>query len=246
MINENRVIAVVCSITLSLGLGLVCASSAQAQPLGSTTSAKVDQLIQLYPGSSRQGILDSAKQESKRSGNSLNHVLDEGIKEGEEHSIELGTASSPFMVLSSSGAPNKSLPTASHRGDIFWSPNKPAHHVGIYAQTRVIVQAPGPNRLSEKVPLNKVKVFSGAQLMYVKTSQRIRNLAADQSYHYVGRKYGFNPFNKTDTGSLNCSQLVYLSYKIGTGIDLDNMNDAIIWPDDIRDSSRTQTYRVIR
>ena len=83
---------------------------------------------------------------------------------------------------------------------------------------------------------------------YVKTTTASRNKAAGHAYKKLRNKsYNLNfAFNKSTTSSkMNCSQLVWAAYKASTKIDLDGNGGPGVYPYNIKDSSKTKTYKTL-
>lgn len=144
------------------------------------------------------------------------------------------------------------MKNSTYKGDVFYSPSSTLGgmvtfgHSGIYSEKDTIVEAPGSQYKVRSAKATGVKVISGAKVQYVNTSQANRNKAADLSKTFVGRAYNVNfALNKTKNGNMNCSQVVWVSYKDGAGIDLDSNGGPGVYPSDIRDSKLTITYRTL-
>ncbi|WP_455121024.1 hypothetical protein [Scardovia wiggsiae] len=77
----------------------------------------------------------------------------------------------------------------------------------------------------------------------------IRNKAASRARKYIGRDYNaaYLHGNKDDRGALHCAQLVWAAYWYGAHIDLNaRRGDDIVWPWDLKDSSKAVTYATVR
>ncbi len=141
---------------------------------------------------------------------------------------------------------------AKRKGDIFVSPASTFFvqhgHTGIYYSTTTIVEAPGAGKKSRSIAANKVQVGRGAVKQYVRTTSTNRGKAANYAFNKLrGKGYNANfAVNKSTTGSkMNCSQLVWAAYKAATGIDLDGNGGPGVYPYNIKDSSKTVTYKTL-
>lgn len=153
------------------------------------------------------------------------------------------------ITASSGGIGNKKL-TPSQPGDYFYTPFLGiVGHTGIYWKKDRIVEAPGPGYTAHWVALDDAKIQSGTVIMRVRTTTEKRKKAADRSYTYVGRGYNLAYLNgnKDDKGGMHCAQLVWASYKYGANIDLDTTGgDNIVWPTDLRNSSKAYVIKTIK
>ncbi|WP_067779149.1 hypothetical protein [Actinomyces vulturis] len=141
------------------------------------------------------------------------------------------------------------LPTSYHKSDIYFTQTAiGAGHVGIYGDTYWVVEASGPEWKSDWYYNTTINVMPGANLLEVNTTQGKRDKAADYAYKNL-RHRPYNLIfwnNKKDNGSLNCSQLVWLAYSKGAGIDLDGNGGKGVYPIDIFTSSKTRVNWVVR
>ena len=165
---------------------------------------------------------------------------------------ELSETDSGFSALSSGEAKrNIKVGSARNKGDVVYTPAKTAGynhgHSGIYYSKTVLVEAPGLGKKSKATGQGSFLVAKGAHKQYVKTTSANRNRAANKAYNsYRGKSYNSNFANnkKTNSAKMNCSQLVWAAYKSTSGIDLDGNGGPGVYPGNIRDSSRTVTYKI--
>lgn len=153
---------------------------------------------------------------------------------------------------SGGGTRNTLLGYSARMGDLFVSPAATGFvqhgHTGIYYSTKVIVEAPGQGLNSRSVSAATYKVGKGAVKQYVRTTTTLRNRAASHAFNHLrGRPYNLNfAFNKSTNGAkMNCSQLVWAAYKAASNIDLDGNGGPGVYPYNIRDSSKTTTYKTL-
>lgn len=144
-----------------------------------------------------------------------------------------------------SGGGDRSLPKARHRGDFFYSPVNFYGHCGIYSYKDRVVEAIGDGALATESYYNNVFVTANTEIRSVNTSQANKDKAADRARTYIGRGYNSSFFtsSKNDWGGLHCAQLVWASYYFGAGIDIDEGDDDIVWPIDLKNTSKATTYR---
>ncbi|MDR0482343.1 MAG: hypothetical protein LBH13_04175 [Cellulomonadaceae bacterium] len=143
------------------------------------------------------------------------------------------------------------IPASNFKGDVFYSPVSTlgvTHgHSGIFSTLQTIVEAPGPGKQVRNTNRSNVKVASGSHQQVVNTTQAKRDKAVTKALTFVGRAYNLNfAFNKTANGAMNCSQVVWVAYKDGSGIDLDANGGNGVYPIDIKNSSHTSTYRIVK
>nr|QEO74887.1 hypothetical protein [uncultured bacterium] len=164
--------------------------------------------------------------------------------------------SDPVASASSGGgdcSTKKTVGNARNKGDIFHSHSKTLNydhdHVGIYYTTKTIVEAPGPGSKSKSVTASTLKKCGPVYKMYVDTKQANRDKAANHAYkNFRDLPYDANfADNKNKSnGKLNCSELVWKAYEHGANIDLDSDGGKGVYPDNIRDHSKTVTYETIK
>ncbi|SMC71430.1 Permuted papain-like amidase enzyme, YaeF/YiiX, C92 family [Lentzea albidocapillata] len=160
---------------------------------------------------------------------------------------EVGTASS-----GGGDCTKKAVGNARNKGDIFhsYAKNVVAHnHVGIYYTTKTIVEAPGKDQKSKSVTASTLKKCGPIYKMYVDTKQANRDKAANHAYNkFRDLPYDGNFLDNKDNsnGKLNCSELVWKAYKHGAGIDLDSNGGEGVYPNNIKDHSKTVVYATIK
>ncbi|WP_143180520.1 hypothetical protein [Bowdeniella nasicola] len=168
----------------------------------------------------------------------------------EEAAIGDSAATADSIDIRSGGGGTRKLVNATQKGDIFYTPARTLTynhaHVGIYNSTSTVVHAPGEG-LSRQDKIGNVEVSRGStRLMTVWTTQGKRNSAANYAYNHLrNRPYRINfAFNKTKNGAINCSQLVWVAYHDGSGIDLDSDGGPGVYPHDILYSRSTHVYKI--
>lgn len=152
------------------------------------------------------------------------------------------------FTLNNNTKPNQAPGQARNKGDVMYSKAWTGinhGHSAIYYTQNTVVHAPGPGKKSRAESANNnIGLKNGIQLQYVKTAQTNLDRAANRAYNvYRDRSYNNNfIINKSIETRLNCSSLVWFSYKVGALIDLDGNGGPGAYPSDIRDSSLTVTY----
>lgn len=177
-----------------------------------------------------------------------------GLLVAPAHAAEPDASSAVGSASSGKDCDNKkTVGNGRNKGDIFHSHAKTLNndhdHVGIYYTTKTIVEAPGEGSKSKSVTAATLKKCGPIVKMYVDTTQAKRDKAANHAYNnFRGLPYDKNFFDNKDNsnGKLNCSELVWKAYKHGAGIDLDSNGGKGVYPDDIRDHSKTVTYATIK
>lgn len=141
---------------------------------------------------------------------------------------------------------------ARNKGDIFHSVASTVmvehNHVGIYASTSTIVEAPGPNRVSWSRTAAEHRVCGPVYKMSVNTVQGNRNNAANYAFTNLrGRPYDASYANNklNSDANLNSSELVWKAYQRRGNIDLDANGGPGVYPDDIKNDGSTMVYQTI-
>lgn len=210
-------------------------------------ATRIRQLAQANPDASEDEISAAAIEIAAREGISVNDALETASNEAV---TAIDSAGPTPSSSSSSGTSSRfTLGVGKNTGDIFYTQASTSGfnhgHVGIYDTTSTIIEAPGLNQKSHKIQASAVRVSKGAVKQLVRTKQYLRDAAAANARHYLGRDYNSVFFNnKNQNGKMNCSQLVWAAYYYGPGIDLDSNGGLGVYPTDIRDSPRTQTYQI--
>ncbi|ALG29551.1 hypothetical protein AOZ07_11540 [Glutamicibacter halophytocola] len=217
----------------------------------------LNQLSKLNPGISTSELKSSLSDYAKSEKISLDQAIQRALSESKESAKDAASAGGTDGLASaaSKGGGSSSgvyLKSASRKGDIFVSPAATGFvqhgHTGIYYTTGTIVEAPGTKKRSRSIGASNYKVARGAVKQYIKTTSTQRGKAANHAYNKLrGKDYNTNfAFNKSTTGSkMNCSQLVWAAYKAATGIDLDGNGGPGVYPYNIKDSSKTTTYKTL-
>ena len=163
-------------------------------------------------------------------------------------------------VNSSSGGGDANqiyLGKANKRADIFVAPANTVGvehgHTGLYYDPERIIEAPGVGQLSHRTSALDKFVTAGVQIQKIVKSDgdRIgterRAHVADWAYANLRRKdyrIQFYDNKYTHSPDMNCSQLVWAAFLVPEGIDLDYNGGAGVYPYDIRDSPKTDTYKI--
>ena len=202
--------------------------------------AKLDRLIELNPTVTKDQLVEMIQASAAEDGQAYEDALDQVLLEAEEGFENSTDGTVPVA--------NFRLQDAAHPGDIYYTPATTFFvqhgHVGIYTEKGVVVEAVGGFSPSRPILARDITVTSGARQQYVKTSRDRRQMAVAKANGLVGRPYNFNFVNnRRETHALNCSQLVWVAYKYGAGIDIDRNGGKGVYPKDIRDSKHTVTYR---
>ncbi|KFI65527.1 putative YycO [Bifidobacterium cuniculi] len=247
-------IAATASVVLLMG-NIPAAQATEYEAL--STTDKIQQLLESNPGVTFEEMAEAAKITASEQGTDLDAVLDGALAEVEVEDRFLQGEQVQLQRLSGDGpkkattAANRSIGTATYKGDVFYSPVSTAGithgHSGLYTSKTSIIEAPGPGKKVIDHSWREVKVAAKSQKQYVKTTQSKRDAAVRQSRKYLGKPYNLNfNFNKRSGAAVNCSQLVWLAYKEGAGIDLDSNGGTGVYPSDIMKSKWTVTYQTIR
>ncbi|MCI6574435.1 MAG: hypothetical protein MSC53_04605 [Arcanobacterium sp.] len=236
------------SSVAGLALALSFPSIASAEPYtptgdDSNLRSLVTELVEQSPGASYEEMMQAVEDVAISTGTSETQVASEAL-------AELNSQANNARIQPRSGSKpsaNKAIGTSRYRGDVFYTPASTAGvnhgHSGIYSYTTKIIEANPGSGVAERSH-TQVKVASGARKQYVSTSQANRNKAANRARTYLGRGYNYIfALNKTERGSMNCSQTVWAAYKNATGIDLDSNGGPGVYPSDILNSRYTKTYQ---
>lgn len=242
--------AIACAAaTVLLGAGATAASATAKDP-------DLERLVELTPGASRGQVQQAVAQVARSEGVTFDEAVERALAETER---AVGPDVSPHGApdpakagsLAKAGDPGGGdvlLGSAQRKGDVFWSPSSTAGvqhgHDGIYYTISSIVEAPGTGEVSRLASAAERYVPAGAQKQAVDATSAQRDSAADYAYtNMLGRAYNLIFFaNKDYEGAVNCSQLVWAAYHATSGIDLDGNGGWGVYPNDIRDSSLTETY----
>ena len=222
------------------------AMAAPVEPAGTeNVDSYISQLVEMNPGVSYGEFEDAIASEAIKSGRSELDVAKKALDELNAALAESGAATR--LGANADRNPGK----ANQAGDVFYSPTSSLDvthgHSGIYSTTTMVVEAPGPGQNSANHSYTNVKVAPGSLKQSVSTTQANRNAAVEMAKTLTGREYNLNfLFNKTARGAMNCSQLVWVAYIDGVGIDLDDDDQSTaVFPYEIRDSKWTVTYGTV-
>ena len=227
---------------LTLGLAL------SGTFVSATETSKIDQLLELQPGLSREELMEGIEETAKSMGTSETEVIDLALNELEQTIAEEQGVSR----LRGGSSGNRYLTSADRKGDIFYTPSSTLGiqhgHVGIYyAKNRIVESIPSTG--VRNITHTSRNVENHAVMQLVNTTQAKRNAAADWANSRVGKdaySYNFVTNRQTaHTGAKNCSKLLWSAYIQKAGIDIDRNGGTGVYPIDIRDSSYTRTYKVI-
>jgi uncharacterized protein YycO len=210
----------------------------------------VKEIIAMQPGSSQEEVIADARQVAEIEQIDVEEVLKQmqqelaaDVKKGEEEMKR---------KLYSGSDGRKPLP-ASEKGNVFYtdaySSGMNHGHVGIYYTGTDIVESTAGEGV-RKTTIKKVKVYKGAVIQSVKTSEGKKHAAADWAQSRVGQDgYSYNFANNRRTGHYgdkNCSKLVWSSFILKADLDVDKDKGRGVYPRDIRDSSLTVTVKTIQ
>lgn len=222
------------------------------------SSATVKELVMLNPGTSAGEITQNIKNYAQSQGISEAAAAKAALADARSSAAEakpalLAKDSTLSLASSSSGGSGTvTLGSAVRKGDIFVSPSSTLFinhgHTGIYYTPSVVVEAPGVGKLSRSIATSTYRVGKGAVKQYIRGTTTQRSKAANLAFNSLrGKAYNTNfAFNKDAYASkMNCSQLVWAAYKRATGIDLDGNGGPGVYPYNIKDSSKTVTYKVL-
>jgi uncharacterized protein YycO len=248
---------------ISLALAAALCAPATASFASPTTELTPDQelikLTELNPGVTEAEMKAELQEYAAEEGTSYEETLHAAYTDAQgsaddvaEDAAESEAAEGKVSPQSSGGGSVK-LPQTKVGGDVWYSPVRTAGikhgHVGIYYGGKTIVEAPGPGKKSHSAPASSTSTKKKSKLMYVKTSEANRKKAGKYAYNNLrGKKYNLNfAANKTDKSAkkLNCSQLVWRSYKKSVKIDLDSNGGPGVYPANIRDSNKTVTWKTL-
>jgi uncharacterized protein YycO len=209
----------------------------------------VDQIAQMQPGSTEEEVLKDAEQVAKMQDRSVEDVLTQihrelaaDVKKGEKEmaSILGDSEGNRFLVPSKKG---NIYYTASYTGGINHG------HVGIYYTEKIIVESTPERKGVKSIGYRDRKVWAGAVIQSVTTTDKKKHAAADWAYSRAGKDgYSHNFATNRMTshyGDKNCSKLLWSSFILKAGIDVDKDKGAGVYPRDMRDSSLTITIKTI-
>lgn len=231
-----------------------------ASSLNQNEDETLNELLNLHPTTSRELMKENVEEYAASKSISQEQAMVEMLNYAKD-------SLSPPPELQSQGKSSgkgghgqadRKLKRADRSGDIFvtssWTGPVNHGHVGIYVSRNRIVEAPGMDEQhkflkSRNVKYDKVKVYPGAVLQKVEVNAKSRQIAARRARKmYVGREYNAKGFavNKVESKKLNCSQLVWLSYFNGAGVDLDSDGGPGVYPFNIYHSKLTKTYWTVQ
>nr|WP_300336873.1 hypothetical protein [Actinomyces sp.] len=239
------------SVFLALALTFTMSPAMATEADSSDTT---QQIVQLTPGTTIEEVETAAANWSLESGLSLEEtyalMLEQAMEAREEHKRAATAQSTNSAFRSNPFAANRQLPNSSFKGDVFYADSKvqPYGHVGIFGGTTWIVEAPGPGKRSTWEWTKDKRVVAGAKFIWFKVSQSTQDAAADYAYrHLLNYPYNYKFFDNKELNPshLNCSQLVWLAYKKGAGIDIDGDGGPGVYPGDILESPLAHHYYTV-
>lgn len=158
----------------------------------------------------------------------------------------------PYSSDSNPLKKSRYIPLGSY-ADIIWTNNpiSPFNHVGLYTKTDKITEAldngvktrtVGKNMQEYPFNIYMVTTAAGGNTRYLLSD---RQEVASWAVAQVGKKYDANfANNKLNTTAnnekMNCSELVWKSWKFKKGVDLDSNGGPGVYPNNIKDSNRTR------
>lgn len=241
-------------IVVGLALSLfIPAISAQASTV--TENELINEIVRTNPGTTAHMVIESADKIAERTGKTREETLQDIVKEIRQNARYRDETLAEIRLLQTkSNANNESvqLPTSYYKGDMFLAPASTLGvehgHIGIYGGNNWIVEAPGPDKLSKWAWNCEVVVPKGTVLMETTCTQEQQNAAADYAYfNLLNRPYNLDFWDnkKLDSYFLNCSQLVWIAYMKGAGVDLDGNGGSGVFPYDIKQSTYTKVNWVV-
>jgi uncharacterized protein YycO len=212
-------------------------------------STYVQEIVQMQPGSTSQEVLREAQQVAQMEHRSVEDVL-KGIHRELAADVKLGEEEMTRHLQSGKG--KRRFLVFSVKGNVFYTDAKTGKinhgHVGIYYSDKEIVESTAKYGVRRK-KAKETEVSPGAVIQSVSTSTKKRNAAANWANSRVGKddySYNFATNRHTDHyGDKNCSKLVWSSFILKAGIDVDKDKGSGVYPRDIRDSSLTKTVKTI-
>ena len=243
------------AVVFVMGIVLFLSSLAiPAHAADMSTTKLIDKIVRENPGSTKEMVLHSAEEIARKTGKSQKEVLEQFVDEIHQNDLSRKKTLAEVGVTETDCENRKSyqLCRSYYKGDMFLTPAYTAFvnhgHIGIYGDKDWIVEAPGFFAKSRWAWHYNTFVGKGTVLMETTLTQAQQNAAADYAYnHLLG--YPYNPIfwnnKELNPERLNCSQLVWLAYKKGAGVDLDGNGGAGVYPYDIKDSKYTKVNWVI-
>ncbi|MCL2483477.1 MAG: hypothetical protein FWF43_08725 [Propionibacteriaceae bacterium] len=239
--NKNRIVAGLIATTLAMSLGAIQSPAFAATDL-------LGELAALNPGVSTNELQSAVRIEAEKTGQSEMEVMAVALQEARVSAA----AASGNAVRSSGGNTTVILGDGAFPGDVFISPASTLFiehgHTGIYYTTKMIVEAPGPDKVSRSMYTATFSVGVGTVKQYVNVSYADGDKAGTHAYVNLRNKPYNNNFamNKNITASsMNCSQLVWAAYMYTLNVDLDSNGGLGVYPYDIKNSPRTVTYQTL-
>lgn len=219
-----------------------------------------DRLVELNPGIDPAELALDLRANAEDQGLTVAAMTSALLAEAESSAASAATSNPGgavgYLQKSSGGSGSVPIGNAERKGDVYFSPASTLFvqhgHTGIYYSKTTTVEAPGSGKSSDSFVATSRWVSKGAVKQYVNTSKANRDKAGDFAYkHLRGHSYNSNfAFNKSTntapSAKYNCSQLVWLAYKTGSGIDLDSDGGNGVYPANIRDSKWTITYATVK
>lgn len=211
----------------------------------------IQQLLELQPELTESELLESLAIGAEETGMSEEELAQLAVQEleaviaNENTTTTKGnTNAQPYATLY--------LKNGNNKGDIFHTSSSTLGidhgHVGIYYTTSQVVESI-PSTGVRTVSVGSRVIESGTVLMTVSTTTANRNAAANWAASRAGvdgYSYNFATNRLTaHTGDKNCSKLVWSAYQLNGGLDIDSNGGTGVYPNDIKNSSLTSTYKTI-
>lgn len=236
-----------------IAVGIVLCLSIPAisvQALSVTEKELIHEIARTNPGTNEQMIIESAEKIMQKTGKTREETLQDIAEEIHQNArYRDETLAEIHLMKTKSGGNDETvqLPPSYYKGDMFLTPASTLGiehgHIGIYGDNNWIVEAPGPGKLSRWAWNCEVWVPKGTVLMETNCTQAQQNATADYAYHnLLDRPYNsiFWDNKHVDSYSLNCSQLVWIAYMKGAGVNLDGNGGSGVLPYDIKKSKYTK------
>jgi uncharacterized protein YycO len=213
------------------------------------TDPYVEKIVKMQPGSTKEEVLQDARQVANIQHRSVEDVLKQiyqecltDVKKGEEELKALGDSDGDRFLVNSK------------KGNIYYTDSYTSGinhgHVGMYYKADGIVEATPDKKGVGTVKAKNRKVYKGAVIQSVSTTTSRKNAVADWAYNRVGKdgySYNFATNRLTDHyGDKNCSKLLWSAFLLKSGLDIDKDLGYGVYPRDMRDSKFTTTIHTIK
>lgn len=210
----------------------------------------ISQLSEYYPGEDQTEIIEEIYDIVDRNG-----IPREEVAEAALNQFNPEFSAPPDHSLSKSYGGNRPAQRALGPSDMYgdisvtsaWSMGINHGHVGVFETKQRVIEAPGLGMVPRRINANAVQVYKGAVLQHVLVSDGKCAKSVREAAKLLNRLYRkIWKWNREESHSLNCSQLVWLAYVKGAKIDIDSdPQDGKVMPFDIYHSGFTQTYKTL-